>query len=305
MSEKREEPVIIKKIKKGGHGGHHGGAWKVAYADFVTAMMAFFLVMWIMGLSQSSKKDIASYFEDPGAFSFTTGKALPVGITSTMKAKYKYDAPATNYDNFTERGGPNAYESDSRLATLDSTERENFIKALKDSVVAAKVLETKEEEVKKLIDSAVKESPGLKELSESIKVKLDQEGLKIELLETRENLFFEVGSARLTKEAINLLHVLGEELGKLPNYLRMEGHTDSRPYSSSSSVTNWELSSERANAARRIMEKSGVWEGQITQVTGYADRKLLNKENPFDVANRRISIMVEYLKADNFMGAKQ
>lgn len=303
MSEKREEPVIIKKIKKGGHAGHHGGAWKVAYADFVTAMMAFFLVMWIMGLSQASKKDIASYFEDPGAFSFTTGKALPLGLTSTMKAQYKSTAEATNYDTFTERGGPNA--SDSRLATLDSTGRENLVKALKDSVVAAKVLETKEEEVKKLIDSAVKESPGLKELSESIKVKLDQEGLKIELLETRENLFFEVGSSRLTKQAINLLHMLGAELGKLPNYLRMEGHTDSRPYSSSSSVTNWELSTERANAARRIMEKSGVWEGQITQVTGYADRKLLNKENPFDVANRRISIMVEYLKADNFMGAKQ
>jgi chemotaxis protein MotB len=295
MSEKREEPVIIKKVKKGGHGGHHGGAWKVAYADFVTAMMAFFLVMWIMGLSESTKKDIASYFEDPGAFSFTTGKALPANISSMRPANYRSDVSTKNYDVFTERGGPDAFDSDARFAKLDSGQRAELVKALQDSAVAAKILERKEREVKKFIDSAVQQNPGLKELSESIKVSLDQEGLKIELLETRESLFFEVGSSRMTREAVKLLQMLGTELGKLPNSLRVEGHTDSRPYSSSSSFTNWELSADRANAARRI----------LTQVTGFADRKLLNRENPFDVTNRRISILVEYLKADNFMGAKQ
>lgn len=306
MSEKQEEPIIIKKINKGGHHGHHGGAWKVAYADFVTAMMAFFLVMWIMGLSESSKKDIASYFTEPGALSFTTGKALPVGMSTTQRATYSSDK-APLFDNFSERGGPHQYEhyqADSRLIKLDSTAREELVRALRDSSIAAKALEVKETEVKRFIDSVIKQSPGLQELSESIKVKVGEEGLKIELLENRENLFFEVGSARLTRQAITLLQKLAAELSKLPNSLQVEGHTDSRPYSSPT-YSNWELSADRANAARRIIEKEGLWPGQITKVTGFSDRKLLNPENPFDVANRRISILVEYLKSDNFMGAQQ
>ncbi len=304
-SDKREEPVIIKKIKKGGHGGHHGGAWKVAYADFVTAMMAFFLVMWILGLSESSKKSVASYFDKPGAFSFTTGKALPVGVSSTQKATYKYDNSPSNYNNFTERGGPSDFEENPRLADLDSNQRAEMIEALKDSVVAAKAMEQRKEDVGKFIDSVLNETPSLKELSESIKIRLDEEGLRIDLLETRENLFFTVGSANLTKEAIGLLKQLAVELGKTSNNLRVEGHTDSRPYPASATYSNWELATNRANAARRILEANGLWAGQVSSVTGFSDRKLYNKENPFDVTNRRVSILLEYLKADNFMGEKQ
>lgn len=306
MSEKQEEPIIIKKVNKGGHHGHHGGAWKVAYADFVTAMMAFFLVMWIMGLSESSKKDIANYFTEPGPLSFTTGKALPYGLSTTQKANYSNDKPPM-FDNFSERGGPHQfehYQADSRFVKLDSLGKEQLVRALKDSAVAAQALEHKETEVKKFIDSVIKESPGLQNLSDAIKVKMDSEGLKIELLENRENLFFEVGSSQLTRQAVTLLKQLAVELAKLPNYLQVEGHTDSRPYSSST-YSNWELSSDRANAARRTLEKDGLWPGQITKVTGFADRKLLNQENPFDVSNRRISILVEYLKSDNFMGEQQ
>ncbi len=305
MSDKREEPVIIKKIKKGGHGGHHGGAWKVAYADFVTAMMAFFLVMWILGLSESSKKAVASYFDDPGAFSFTTGKALPVGLTSTQQAKYKYDHDPSNYNNFTERGGSFEFEMDPRFVDLDSSKREQLVEALRDSAVAARAMEKRKEEVNKFIDSVLNETPSLKDLSESIKIHLDEEGLRIDLLETRENLFFSVGSANLTKEAVNLLRTLGAELGKTSNNLRVEGHTDSRPYPSPASYSNWELSADRANAARRILEANGLWSGQVSSVTGFSDRKLYNKENPFDVTNRRVSILLEYLKAENFMGEQQ
>lgn len=305
MSEKREEPVIIKKIKKGGHGGHHGGAWKVAYADFVTAMMAFFLVMWILGLSESSKKSIASYFDKPGAFSFMTGKALPVGMESSGKANYKYENPPAGIDNFTERGGPSDYEGNTRFANLDSAQRAELVEALRDSAVAAKALEQRKEEVGKLLDSMISESPALQDLSESIKIRLDEEGLRIDLLETRENLFFSVGSSNLTKAAVELLKKLAAELGKTTNNLRVEGYTDSRPYSSAQGYSNWELSADRANAARRILETNGLWSGQVSSVTGYADRKLYNQENPFDVTNRRVSILLEYQKAENFMGGQQ
>ena len=128
---------------------------------------------------------------------------------------------------------------------------------------------------------------------------------KIELIETSESVFFEIGSANLKKGAKIILDKLGKEIGKLPNPVEIEGHTDSRKYSSGAAYTNWELSADRANSTRRFLEGHGFWDGQVTQVTGFADRKLKTPENPFDIKNRRIAILIRYLKESDFTGNKK
>lgn len=290
--QKREEPIIIKKIKKGGHAAHHGGAWKVAYADFVTAMMAFFLVMWVMGLSVKSKKAIAGYFEKPGVFSFMTGKALPVDMENKM-ARYQLVKDASSVSNYSEKGGEQDYIKD-----------EKIIKAIADSNLAAQELIKKGKEFQDKLEATMTQNPGLKELESSIKFEVSNEGLRIELLESRESVFFEVGSAKLKKESKQLIKKLAEEIGKLPNPVQVEGHTDSRPFSDNG-YTNWELSADRANASRKILEDNGLWENQISKVTGYADRKPRSPENPFDISNRRISILLEYMKTDTFIAEEK
>lgn len=296
MSE--EQPIIIKKKKVSGHGGHHGGAWKVAYADFVTAMMAFFLVMWIMGLGENSKRAVASYFREPGAFSFTTGKALPIdmNVKNINATGEQSEAP---YDNFSERGG--VLGSDP-VAFLDSANSLVIDKAIADSTQAAKRLEQFQNDFKEYVEEMQYKNPDLKELLSSLDVELSTEGLRIELIESSESVFFEVGSASLTKPAQEILLKLAKEIGKLPNFVEIEGHTDSRPYGSKRGYTNWELSTDRGNSARKLLENNGLWQGQLQSVVGFADRRLRVANNPFDLSNRRISILIRQMQATNFIG---
>ncbi len=288
----KEQPIIIKKVKKGGHGGHHGGAWKVAYADFVTAMMAFFIVMWILASSEEVKKAVTAYFDDPGAFSFVTGKrTIPVDLElKPQPGKGKKDGD-----------GKGAFVISFNQEMRDSLVNKLMEKAQEDSVSAAKRVESVGKELQQMFNELVMQKPDLQKILENIRIEITKDGLRIELMETTENVFFKVGSSQLTPQAIVIMRILGNEIGKLPNNVQIEGHTDSRKYSSGSSYTNWELSADRANSARRALLQSGLWDGQIIAVAGYADKKLRNPENPFDMSNRRVSLLIKQISANQFL----
>lgn len=233
-------PIIIR--KKVVHGGHHGGAWKVAYADFVTAMMALFIVLWLMNSSRQVQEAIGGYFKDP------SGKSKMVGTDQRGSG-----------DNFT-------------------LTKENM----------AKLKEQLQKSVRKLDD--------FDKLRNQIQMTVTAEGLRIELLETASGTFFESGSALPNDKCKELLTLLAQELGKLPNKLSIEGHTDSKPYAGIATYGNWELSSDRANAARRLMQQNGIREDQVAQVRGFADQRLRVTDNPLDPSNRRISVIVQYIE---------
>ena len=280
-----EQPIIIKKIKKGGHGAH-GGAWKVAFADFMTAMMAFFLVMWALAQSDDTKAAIEDYFQNPEDFSIFTGqKTVPVSI---------FDHPASGPTESSTAGG----------GTTVAVVTPETYQAMQDSVEAAQEVSNTGEELKKLLEEMAESenvSLDMKNILSSIDIEITDEGLRIELLESHDNVFFEIGSARLRPDAVALLRQLAQRIRVLPNFVEVEGHTDSRGYSPGATYTNWELSADRANSARRVLDANGFWAGQITSVSGLADRKLRNPSNPFDFSNRRISIIVKNLTTREFL----
>ncbi len=236
-------PIIVVK-KKSGHGGHHGGAWKVAYADFVTAMMSLFIVLWLMNTSEKVRQAVAGYFNDPRGKSTETG-------------------------------------------TDQSGSGENL--ALTQNNIA---------DLKKKIEETIHKMNDLKALQNQIQITITPEGLRIELLETKDGTFFDSGSASLNKNGRELLEMLAGQLGQVPNRISIEGHTDAAPYASKDGYGNWDLSSDRANAARRVMQEAGLRPNQVSQVRGYADQKLRVPSNPLDPSNRRISLIVQYLTAD-------
>jgi chemotaxis protein MotB len=242
MSVPATPPIIIIR-KKGGHGGHHGGAWKVAYADFVTAMMAFFIVMWLLNASQEVQKAVAGYFQDPRG----SGKKMGSSFGGTGES-----------------------------VTIDR----NNITALKQK-----------------LQQAMKETPNFEKLKNNVQMTVTGEGLRIELLENEKGMFFENGQAKPTEAAHLLLVELASELGKMPNTILIEGHTDAKPFSEDNGYSNWELSSDRANAARKLMQESGLKENQVVEIRGFADQQLRLRDKPEDPSNRRISIIVRYSDA--------
>jgi len=245
-------PRIIKKVKK--YDGHHGGAWKVAYADFVTAMMALFIVLWVMSQSQKVQKLVANYFKNPVGFSNKSSEILPGDSKSLIKVENNsiQDAHAREMEMLKEMGN-------------------------------------------KLLGE-ISANPAFKNISEQIKIEFVKEGLKIEIIDSAKNLFFEIGTAKLTQEAFKLLQKIGDELSTLQNKIIIEGHTDARQYTEEpSGYNNFDLSAERANSARRALTSDRLKENQIDHVIGYADRKLRDKSDPFNFVNRRISIIVKYL----------
>lgn len=236
----KTRPIIIVK-KKGGHGGHHGGAWKVAYADFVTAMMALFIVLWLLNSSKQIQVAVGGYFKDP------SGSSKKVG--SNMQG-----------------GGENFVLT-----------RDNMPK------------------LKEQLQFAMRQMTDFDKLKSHIEMTVTNEGLRIELSESASGTFFDTGSTKLKPDGAELLVTLAQELGQLPNKLSIEGHTDSQPYAPSAAYGNWELSSDRANTARRVMQANGIRPDQVTQVRGFADQRLRKPEAPLDPANRRISVIVQYI----------
>jgi chemotaxis protein MotB len=248
--------IIVKKVKKG-HAGHHGGAWKVAYADFVTAMMAFFMVMWIVGMDQSVKSAVEGYFQNP--IGFQEGKA------STR--------------NVIEMG--NAPKPPSSLTPVE--------------VVKRQIEEKRYEEIGEKIEMKLEAEDGLGSIAAQVEIVMTEQGLRIELVEGDDGeTFFEVGSSALKPPAVRALRIIGGELGASTAPIVVEGHTDSAPYSNNRGYTNWDLSTDRANAARRSMESSGLGTGRIAEIRGYADKQLRVEENPYDNSNRRISILLPF-----------
>lgn len=239
--------IIIK--KKGGHAGHHGGAWKVAYADFVTAMMALFIVLWLMNTSKPVQEAIAGYFKDP----MGTG-----------------EKKGTSKDGAGE------------------------------AVVTPK---QSMEKLKEELEKAISKVNDFDKLSKQIEIKVTAEGLRIEMLESATGTFFDLGNPKPNQRGKDLLTALAQEIGKMPNRVSIEGHTDSQPYNDAS-YTNWELSVDRANSARRLMSGAGLKSNQVLQVRGFADQHLRDQEHPFDPANRRISVIVHYLDNDSKKGSE-
>jgi chemotaxis protein MotB len=258
------EQIRVIKKKRGHGGGHHGGAWKVAYADFVTAMMAFFLVMWIVGLNSAVKEAIAAYFQDPVAF---------------MSA--------------VERGEKPFQVEGSGIMTVPEMKTE----VTKDSMKLAEdrhEQKRKFEEVKSSLERLIAEYPEFKDLAKSIKVEVISEGLRIDLIESSPDLFFDSGSATTKPGTKALLGKMARELGRLPNKVVIEGHTDSRPYRGPHGWTNWELSTARANSARSVMEDAGLRAGQMIEVRGLADTMPLDPKNRDSFKNRRVSILLPF-----------
>jgi chemotaxis protein MotB len=244
MPSQTTQPIIIVRRKKGHGGGHHGGAWKVAYADFVTAMLALFIVLWLLSSSEQIQKAVGGYFTDPA------GKGKDVG------------------------NGLRGSGSESLSVRKDDM---NLLK--------------------EKLEQAVKDATSLQKIKEHVIFTVTGEGLRVELLEGEVSTFFESGNSRPTPFGKDLLQKLAEEIGKLPNRVTMEGHTDSRPFKGGADYSNWELSSDRANAARRWMQESGMREDQVTQVRGYADQSLRDPEHPDDASNRRVTLVIMYQAA--------
>lgn len=240
--------VIIK--KKSGHGGHHGGAWKVAYADFVTAMMALFIVLWLMNSSKPVQEAVGGYFRDPHGTATKKGTSL------------------------------NGAQSKEKETSDDLT-------ALKDDLL-----------------KNLEKMASFDKLKQQIELKVTPEGLRIELIESAKGTFFENGKAQPTPALLELLKILAAETGKLPNPISIEGHTDANPFTDPASYSNWELSTDRANAARRMMEQGGLKATQVVQVRGFADRNLRKPDAPHDASNRRVSIVVGYMHAGGALPSK-
>ena len=248
QKENHSEAVIRIVKKKNSHGGHHGGAWKVAYADFVTSMMALFIVLWIMGQDEDVKKAVAGYFKDPIAF--MKGSSVSAAAEGVL--------------------------GETAIPEPQIDEKKEF------------------EKIVEIIRESLEAQEGIQHLQDQVEIKLEPDGMKFELQDTTASFFFDVGTADLKPDAVSILTVIAAELGILPNKVVIEGHTDSRQYAPGNKYTNFELSTDRANSARRILVENGVKPEQVIQVTGYADSNLRNKMDPYDDSNRRISIKVRY-----------
>ncbi len=241
MPTQQAQPVIIiKRNKKRAH-GHHGGAWKVAFADFVTAMMALFIVLWLLSSSEQVQKAVGGYFTDP------KGRGKDVG------------------------NGLRGSGSESLAIQKDDMNK-----------------------LKEKLEQSISGSTALQKIREHVIFTVTSEGLRVELLEGEHSTFFESGSPRPTDFGKELLGKLAQEIGKLPNRVTMEGHTDSKPFADGGDYSNWELSSDRANAARRWMQQNGMRPDQVTQIRGFADQSPRDPAHPADASNRRVTLIIQY-----------
>ncbi len=238
MAEEKENIIIIKKIVS--HGGHHGGAWKVAYADFVTAMMALFMVLWLLSSSAEVQKAVGGYFNDPSGNGNLMGTDMS-GAGGTSIAVDEQDM----------------------------------------------------EKLKEKINAAMKEMPNFQEFKDNVKMIVTGEGLRVELLEKEQGMFFESGKPAPSESGKDLIAKLAVQVATMPNRVLIEGHTDAKPFAGERS--NWELSAERANEARKVMMANGLRIDQVAQIRGFADQNLRLPNDPDNAGNRRVSIIIQYL----------
>jgi chemotaxis protein MotB len=267
-----KQPIIIKKIKKHGH-GHHGGAWKVAFADFVTAMMAFFMLMWLMGSTTPEQKAaISDFFDNPSAVQGPGGAStsiIDLGGSAPEMPRGKGDNPMEmNMD----------VESLEKLAEAQEKER----------------LESLMEELKEAMDK----SQALKPFKDQLLLDITSEGLRIQIVDKENRPMFATGSSVLQNYTRDILRELVKMINEVPNKISLSGHTDETPFASKNGYTNWELSADRANAARRELVAAGMSEDKIGRVVGLSSSVLFDKSNPFNPINRRISLIVMNKQAE-------
>jgi chemotaxis protein MotB len=274
MPDEGQRPIIVKRVKKGGH-GHHGGAWKIAYADFVTAMMAFFLLMWLLGsTTKGDMEGIAQYFKTPlkvamqgGSGSGDSASILQGGgkdLTRRNGQVKKGEVPADK----------KTYDLKAAKAALEHEE-------------SAKLQKLKER-----LQSTIDANPVLKKYKNQLLLDITNEGLRIQIVDEKNRPMFEMAKAELQPYTRDILDVLALVLNDVPNKLSLSGHTDSTPYMTQSGYSNWELSADRANASRREMVRGGLADDKVLRVVGLAAANHLDRKDPFNPVNRRISILV-------------
>jgi chemotaxis protein MotB len=256
MSARGGKKIVIVKKKVAGGGGHHGGSWKVAYADFVTAMMAFFMVMWILGMDDQTKSAIEGYFSNPVGYRKGYGAgSSPIAIGSSP----------TNIQR-------------TQLRLLVRANEEKTFEAAREKIMAK-----------------LAANDSLAKFNAEVDVVVTSEGLRIELIESGSgDVFFPLGSAQMKAATALVLQVVGTELASLSHPIVLEGHTDAALFGAGATYTNWELSADRANAARRVLETAGLGDGRLVEVRGYADKRLRVPTDPSSPANRRISLLLPF-----------
>ncbi|SFL92420.1 flagellar motor protein MotB [Rugamonas rubra] len=280
MAEEGLRPIIVKRIKKTA-GGHHGGAWKIAYADFVTAMMAFFLLMWLLGsTTKGDLNGISEYFKTPlkvamqgGSGSGDSSSVIPGG----GKDLTRRDGQVRNADD------PTVKKTYNLSAAKAALEREETVRL---------------QQLKEKIEAKIESNPLLKKYKNQLLLDFTSEGLRIQIVDEQNRPMFALAKAELQPYTRDILHEIGFVLNDVPNKIGLSGHTDSTPYMSDAGYSNWELSADRANASRRELIAGGMGEAKMLRVVGLAAAAHLDKQDPFNPINRRISIIVMNKKTE-------
>jgi len=275
--EQKPQLLVIRRVKRSHGGGHHGGAWKVAYADFVTAMMAFFLVMWLVGTTTKVQKGaIAEYFKNPSmqaGHSMVPSQSMgPGGAANSLVQLSAVTTPSSG-DNGTQLSKPEMTPSE-----IEKVAREQEKKQL--------------EALMQNLKEAIDKSQALQPFKDQLLLDITPEGLRIQIVDKQSRPMFDSGSTTLKPYTGDILHELASFLNSVPNKISLSGHTDTAPYAGGDGYSNWELSSGRANAARRALVAGGMQENKVALVIGLADSVLFDKNDPRNPINRRISIVV-------------
>ena len=282
MAEAAPRPIIIKRIKKSS-GGHHGGAWKIAYADFVTAMMAFFLLMWLLGSTTKGElQGIAEYFQTPLKVAMAGGSGSG-DSSSVIKGGGK--------DLTKQVGQINKADNPAQKKTYDLKAAQADMERIEASRLKA---------LKGRIEAAIDANPTLKQFKKQLLLDITTEGLRIQIVDEKNRPMFALSKATLEPYTKEILHDIGQTLNDVPNKISLSGHTDASPYSGGGAgYSNWELSADRANASRRELIAGGMDEGKILRVVGLASAVPIDKNDPFNPINRRISIIVMNKKTED------
>ncbi|HOX69358.1 MAG TPA: flagellar motor protein MotB [Burkholderiaceae bacterium] len=272
---KKLQPIIIKKIKKGGH-GHHGGAWKIAYADFVTAMMAFFLLMWLLGsTTEGDKKGIADYFGSP------------------LKVSLGGGSGAGDASHVIKGGGEDLSRTHGQVKKGDIESQRTTINLLALKAEQRAAEKARLEELKQRVEDVLAASPKLASMQSQIRLDMTSEGLRIQIVDADNRPMFDSGSSIVKPYMRELLQIIGGVLGDVPNRLTLEGHTDAQPFGSGErGYSNWELSADRANSSRRELISGGLPDERVLRVQGLSSSRPLDNTDPLSPTNRRISIIV-------------
>ncbi|MDI3509726.1 MAG: chemotaxis protein MotB [Betaproteobacteria bacterium] len=281
---KKLQPIIVKRVKKGGHAAH-GGAWKIAYADFVTAMMAFFLLMWLLGsTTQGDLKGIADFFNQPVKVSLLGGDG------------------SGNSDSIITGGGDDLSKSAGRVDGGDAERAAKEVGLQMAKAEAKRQDELRIDLLQKKVQALIANNPALKEFGNQIQIERTQDGLLIQIFDAQNRAMFDVGSAIVKPYMRDLLRQIGLTLVDVENRIVLSGHTDATPYGSGDrGYSNWELSADRANASRRELVAGGLPDDKLVRVEGLASSRLLNSRDPNAPANRRISLLVMTKEAEERM----